>query len=265
MTETRQEIDSTRPHPARMYDYYLGGKDWFGVDREAAEEVLRAVPFARTGARQNRAFMQRAVRALAAEHGIRQFLDLGSGIPTEPNLHQVVQQVAPECRVVYADNDPMVLEYVDVLMHGTAEGRTAYVESDVRTDDLLYDERVRAVLDLTQPVALSLVALLHFFPDELDPHDLVGTMVERLPAGSCLVLSHATNDLAPEEGRRIEELYRRGGNHIQGRTREEFARFFDGLELLDPGVQLVHRWRPEERPELNDAEVSFYGAVARKP
>ena len=258
-------IDTSRPHSARMYDYYLGGKDWFAADREAAEQVLASFPFMRTVARQNRAFMHRAVRTLARDTGLRQFLDIGTGIPTEPNLHQVVQEVDPACRVVYVDNDPMVLEYADVLLNGDPAGRTAYIEADALTDAVLDDPRVREVLDLTQPVALSLVAILHFVPDDADPAGLVGGLLDRLPSGSHLVLSHGTSDFLPEESRRSEEVYRKGGTSARTRSHGEVFRFLEGLEVWDPGLVVAHRWRPDAPVELSDAEVSIYGAVARKP
>ena len=264
MSEAREELDTTRPQSARMYDYYLGGKDWFEVDREAAERVRAVYPPVGSAARANRAFMHRAMRLLAAEHGMRQFLDIGTGIPTEPNLHQVVQSVAAHARVVYVDHDPLVLEYADALLRGTPEGRTAYVEADFRVDDLLSHPRVVDVLDLTRPLVLSLVALLHFVGDAEDPHGMVRRVIERLPQGSWLVLTHATDEFDPAAARRGEEIYRGGGTEFRLRPREEIVRFFDGLELLDPGVALAHRWRPEGISALTDYEVSAYVGVARK-
>ena len=269
MSDRRNEIDTLRAHPARMYDYYLGGKDWFPADRAAAEEVLALSENVRTAARANRAFMRRAARALAAA-GVRQFLDLGAGIPTAPNLHQVVQEVAPECRVVYVDNDPMVVEYVDALTHGTPEGGTAYVEADAFTEDVLRHPAVTGTFDLSQPVALCFFALLHFAPDEREPYALVRDMCARLPSGSHLALSHITPDFAPEDTRRGEEIYRRGGTPFQARTREEFVRFLDGLDPLEPGVVVADEWRPdlsdeEGRSKREPAQVGSYAAVARKP
>uniref|UniRef100_UPI0003804C6D SAM-dependent methyltransferase n=1 Tax=Streptomyces xiaopingdaonensis TaxID=1565415 RepID=UPI0003804C6D len=253
--------------------YYLGGKDWFEADRQTAEAALHHFPALRTVARSNRAFMHRATRTLAGERGVRQFLDLGSGIPTEPNLHQVAQAEDPEARVVYVDNDPIVIEYTDALMRSTEEGRTAYMEADLRTDDVTRDPRLREVLDFDAPVALSLVALVHFFPDDLRPYDLVRRLLEPLPSGSFLVLSHVTYEIgteeetreAEEEARRGETLYRNSGTDVRTRSRAEIARFFDGLELLDPGLVIAHRWRPDAPVELTDAEVGLYAGVARKP
>ncbi|WP_016908631.1 SAM-dependent methyltransferase [Streptomyces xiaopingdaonensis] len=259
-----ETIDTSRPHPARMYDYYLGGKDWFEADRRMAEEVVSGFPAVRTWARANRQFMHRATRALAREEGVRQFLDLGTGIPTKPNLHQIAQAEAPESRVVYVDNDPLVIEYADALLRGTPQGRTTYLEADVRTHDLLADPSVTDTLDLDRPVALSLVALMHFMPDEEEPYELVRRLLDRLAPGSFLVLSHATADFG-DNARQVREMYE--GRGISGRLRsgEEVAGFFDGLDLLDPGLVVGHRWRPDEEPRLPDAEVGFYAGVARKP
>lgn len=272
--ELSGEIDTSRPHSARLYDYYLGGKDWYPVDQETAEQVKKAFPAAGTFARANRDFMQRATRTLAAEHGIRQFVDIGTGIPTEPNLHQIAQHEAPECRVVYADHDPTVLEYAEVLMRSAPEGRTAYIQADVRHDSVLDARQLRDVVDMDRPVALSLVALLHFVTDKEEPYELVQSMVEKLAPGSFLVLSHVTPEFAPEMIERAIEIYDRGGTPAQARTRAEVASFFEGLELLDPGLALAHRWRADELSELSepsgsaeltDADVSCYAGVARKP
>ena len=264
MTTGSRDLDTGRPHSARMYDYYLGGKDWFEADRQAAEYVVEHHPSVRTMARANRAFMHRATRSLAREHGVRDFLDLGTGIPTEPNLHRIAQAVEPTARVVYVDNDPLVVEYTDALMRGTDEGRTAYLEADVRTADILGHPRVRATLEWDRPVALSLVALLHFVPD--GAYDLVRRLLEPLPSGSFLVLSHSTREFLTEEETRVgEEFYRSKGTDVRLRSRAEIAAFFDGLDLLDPGVVAAHRWRPEAEPAHDDAEVGLFAGVARKP
>ena len=265
------ELRTDVPHSARMYDYYLGGKDNFAADREAAEQALAAFPHARTTARANRAFLRRAVRYLVTEAGIRQFLDIGTGIPTSPNLHEVAQGAAPECRVVYTDNDPIVLAHARALLTSTPEGRTAYLNADLREPaKILESAELRDTLDLTQPVALSLVAILHFFPDETDPFGIVRTLLDALPSGSYLVLSHGTSDFStPEVARRFLEVYRSRGIPMQARTRDEVARFFDGLDLVEPGIQTTHRWRPdladEDESSLTDEEVAAYAAIARKP
>ena len=259
-------LGSGTPHSARMYDYYLGGKDWFEADKRTAEQLLQHVPEIRIFARENRAFMRRATHALAREHGVRQFLDIGTGIPTEPNLHQVAQRVAPECRVVYVDNDPLVIEYADALLRGAPEGRTAYLEADVRRDHLWSNHpRIAEVLDLDEPVALSLIALMHFLTDEDRPHELLRQLLEPLAPGSFLVLSHTTYDFddgAAEDA--VNSLYGEHGINTAPRSRAAVATFFDGLELLDPGLVVGPRWRPDGPSQLPDEQAGFYAGVARK-
>jgi hypothetical protein len=249
-----------------MYDYYLGGKDNYPADRAAAEQVGALFPAIGTMARQNRSFMVRAARYLAAEAGVRQFLDIGTGLPTSPNLHEVAQGEAPEARVVYADNDPLVLTHARALLTSTSAGRTAYVEADLADPESILGCPVLAdTLDLSRPVALSLIAILHFFPDEKEPYAIVSRLMDALPAGSYLMLSHATGDFDPAVSR-VADSYRAQGIAGQLRSRVEVARFFDGLELVDPGLVVAHRWRPDTMVEkLTDAPVSIYGAVARKP
>ena len=260
------EIDTSRPHAARLYDCLLGGKDWFPVDRDAAEKVKKALPVAETGARANRDFMHRVTRHLAREHGVRQFLDIGTGIPTSPNLHQIAQETAPDCRVVYADHDPLVLEYADALMHSTPEGRTAYVQADVRHDSVLDSREVRETLDLGRPVALSLLALLHFVPDEHGPQEIVRSMLGRLAPGSFLVLSHATADFYDEDQlARVKQVFDEGGTPVQIRGKAEIEVFFDGLEMIEPGLTPTHRWRPDEPSGMSDAEAFIYAGVGRQP
>nr|WP_281425751.1 SAM-dependent methyltransferase [Streptomyces corallincola] len=261
-------LGQDKAHSARMYDYYLGGKTNYAVDREAAQAVIRVFPAVETAARANRAYMHRAVRHLA-ESGVRQFVDIGTGIPTSPNLHEVVQSVAPECRVVYVDNDPIVLVYADQLLDGTAEGRTAYVQADAtRPAEVLAAVEAEGVIDFDRPVALSLHALLHFVPDDLAPYDLVRAYVERLPRGSCLSLSHCTGDFEPEAWQAITDAYVRRGTPAQVRSRAEVERFFAGLELIEPGVVVAHHWRPDPEDDgptpLRDAHVAVYTGVARK-
>ncbi|MFE9503563.1 SAM-dependent methyltransferase [Streptomyces anthocyanicus] len=256
-------LDTSRPHPARVYDWWLGGKDNYPVDEELARRILAADSTAVRGARANRRFMHRAVRTLA-EAGIRQFLDIGTGIPTEPNLHQVAQAVAPESRVVYADNDPIVLRHAEALLHGSAEGATEYVHADVRDPDrilLLAGES----LDFDRPVALSLVALTHYLGD--DVHGLLKRYKDVLAPGSHLVLSQVTPDLNPAAVGKAAELFARGGTPFHPRSLTEFARFFDGLELLGPGIIPVTGWRPDPEDVAAQTEgiVPVYAGVARKP
>lgn len=255
-------IDTSRPHPARVYDWWLGGKDNYPVDEALARRILEVDGTVLRGARANRRFMTRAVRT-AAEAGVRQFLDIGTGIPTEPNLHQVAQGVAPEAKVVYADNDPIVLRHAQALLHGTGEGSTDYVQADVRDFDTLL-ARARESLDLTRPVALSLVAITHYLDDEV--YGLVERYVDALAPGSHLILSQVTPDLSPEAIAKAAQQFRHSGTPFFPRSLAEFSRFFDGLELLGPGVIPVHGWRPEPEDVASQAEgiVPVYAGVARK-
>ncbi|NJP49508.1 SAM-dependent methyltransferase [Streptomyces sp. SBST2-5] len=260
------EIDTSKPHPARMYDWYLGGKDNYPVDEAMGRQMLELEPRVPVMARVNRAFMHRATTWLARE-GIRQFLDIGTGIPTEPNLHQVAQRIAPESRVVYCDNDPIVLAHAAALLRGTDEGATEYLQADVRDPDTIL-AGARKILDFERPIALSLIALLHFVPDEDGAHELVARLVSALPSGSYLVVSHATADFTPEESREATDKMKSAGVTLALRSREEFARFFTGLELVDPGIEVPHRWHPElgdPVPGQDDGVIPGYGAVGRKP
>ncbi|GAB3806834.1 SAM-dependent methyltransferase [Micromonospora zhanjiangensis] len=262
------DLRTDLPHPARVYDYLLGGKDNFAADRAAAAEGLRANPDSRTPPRENRAFLARAVRFLAAEAGIRQFLDIGTGIPTAPNVHQVAQAVDPTSRVVYVDNDPIVLAHARALLTGTEQGRTEYLDADLRdVDAILSAPRLRAALDLDRPVGLLLIAILHFVGDDDDPYDIVRRLVAALPAGSYLALSHLTGDYRPAAWEKVAAIYRAKGVTMRVRSRAEVERFFTGLEVVEPGLQVVTHWRPDgdaagEPP--TDGSVSVYGAVARK-
>ncbi|ABD11216.1 methyltransferase [Frankia sp. CcI156] len=268
-TAATTDLRTDAPNSARMYDYYLGGKDNFPADREAAEQVLAAFPQAWTVAHENRGFLRRATRFLAAEAGIRQFLDIGTGIPTSPNLHEIAQSVAPDTRVVYADNDPVVLAHARALLTTSPEGATAYLDADLRDPEkILGSAEVRATVDLSRQVGLSLIAILHFLLDDHDPYGIVKTLLDALPAGSFLALTHATADFAPAEADRAAAIYRDRGIPAQARSRAEVERFFTGLDLVDPGVVVAHRWHPDApntAGDPTDAEVSCYAAIARKP
>ena len=265
------DLQTERPHPARVYDYLLGGKDNFPADREAAEAGMRANPAGRTPPRENRKFLRRAVRYLAGEAGIEQFLDIGTGIPTAPNVHQVAQELVPHARVVYVDNDPIVLAHARALLTSSSAGQTQYIDADLRdVEQVLNSPQLRETLDLDKPVALLLIAIMHFVPDEADPYGLTRRLVDALPSGSYLALSHLTGDFDAAAWERVAEIYRRTGVSMRVRSREEIERFFDGLEIVEPGLQIVSRWRAEPRgagegPEPSDTEVAVYGAVARKP
>ncbi|MEY7976284.1 SAM-dependent methyltransferase [Streptomyces pilosus] len=260
------EIDTSRPHPARMYDWYLGGKDNYPVDEAMGRQMLALDSRVPVMARVNRAFMQRATRWLAGR-GVRQFLDIGTGIPTEPNLHQVAQRVVPDARVVYCDNDPIVLAHAAALLRGTDEGTTEYLQADARDPDAIL-AGARKVLDFDRPIALSLVALLHFVPDEDGAHELVRRLLAPLPPGSHLVLTHATADFTPEESAAATAKLKAAGVTLALRSRAEFGRFFDGLDLVPPGISIPHEWHPElgePVPGQSDGVIPGYGAVARKP
>ncbi len=260
-------LDTTRPHPARVYDHLLGGKDNFSADREFAAQVQAAFPSAKLAALENRAFMARAVSYLAREAGVRQFLDVGTGLPTSPNVHEVAQAIAPDSRVVYVDNDPIVLVHARALLTSAPEGATAYVDADLREPDRIL-AGMSETLDLSRPVALTLIAVLHFITDDMDPYGIVGRIVRALPSGSYLAMSHGTFDpIPPETLARMRQLQAASDQPFRPRTRDEVAGFFTGLELLDPGIVPVAEWRAgdEAQPRPSAADVGFYGAVARIP
>ncbi|MCW8101717.1 SAM-dependent methyltransferase [Streptomyces tauricus] len=255
------EIDTSAPHPARMYDFFLGGKDNYRVDWEAAEKVQALMPQVKETARANREFMHRASRFLA-RRGVSQFLDVGTGIPTEPNLHQVVQAVVPSARVVYADNDPIVLRHAEALLAGAPEGRTAYAQADVKEPGKILSF-ARDYLDFDQPIVLSVIALMPFILDEEDPYGLVAQLLEPMAAGSYLMLSHVTSEFDPAIWDRIDAIYRAGGTPVRARHREEILPFFHGLGLCDPGLTLVTQWRPDSDMRITEP-VAVYAGVARK-
>ncbi|MFE5333440.1 SAM-dependent methyltransferase [Embleya sp. NPDC056575] len=254
------------PHSARVYDYLIGGKTNFEPDRVAAKASVQAWPALPISMRTTRTFMQRAVRHLTERYGIRQFLDIGTGIPTSPNVHEIAQGIAPETRVAYVDNDPIVLTHARALMSSTPEGRTCYVDADLRDIDSIIDApQLREVLDLSKPVALSLVAIVHFVLDEDDPQGLVRRLMDQLAPGSFLVLTVFTGDTDPVGVGGVGREYNARGIPLQIRDRKETLAFFDGYELLDPGVTLVHHWRPDpDAPEIRDADIAMYGGVAVK-
>jgi len=266
--EDAEDLGLDRPHSARMYDYYLGGTANYEVDRRAAEEVTARFPTIAVAARVNRAWMQRSTRYVAGQ-GVTRFLDIGTGIPTSPNLHEIAQSVVPQAQVVYVDNDPLVLDWADALLESSPEGRTQYVHADVNDPaGLLRQEPVRELLAGGEPVCLSLNALLHFIGDKIAPGELVRALVRELPAGSFLALSHCTPDFAPQEWNAVIDVYRSQGTYAEVRTYAEVAALFAGLDLVEPGVVVGHRWRPEPAsgPSLvENAQVSLYVGLGRKP
>ncbi|MFI7276690.1 SAM-dependent methyltransferase [Streptomyces sp. NPDC049879] len=271
-SEPPKQIDlrTDVPHSARVYDYLLGGKTNYDPDRAAGDASVAAWPSLPISMRQTRFFMHRVVRRLVTEHGVRQFLDIGTGIPTRPNLHEVAQELAPDARVVYADNDPIVLTHARALMRSTPEGRTAYLDADLRDlDSILGAQALHEVLDLKQPVALSLIAIVHFVLDEDDPQGLVRRIMDELAPGSFLALTVFTGDTDPEAVAGVGREYNARGIPLQIRDRAEAERFFDGLDLLDPGVTLVHHWHPDpandpDEGRITDRNIAMYGGVAVK-
>jgi hypothetical protein len=257
------DIDTSRPHPARMYNYYLGGKDNYLVDQEAAREVLRQAPEMRLIARENRAFLQRAVRFLVGECGIRQIIDIGTGIPAAGNVHEIAQAIAPDVRVAYVDNDPIVHVHASALLTGS--GATAIVLADVREPEtILTDPKVQALIDFTEPVALLLVAVLHFVTAAEDPAGIAAVFRDALPEGSYLALSHATGDFRPEAAGRAAAVYDRATSPLTLRSRSQIAALFDGFEIVDPGVVQLPLWRPDRRPPRDLSKIMGYCGVGYK-
>jgi hypothetical protein len=260
------EINVTVAHPARVYDYLLGGKDNFAADRALGDAVVKAMPSAREMARANRAFLGRAVRYLVTEAGLRQFLDVGTGIPTAGNTHEVAQAVAPDSRIVYVDNDPLVLAHARALMTSDPAGATAFIRADVRDPDaILSDPALRRTLDLGEPVALMLVAILMCIGDEDNPRGLVSALMDALPSGSYLTITHPTADFSPDEVAGAVAATEQGGISLTPRTQAEVAAFFDGLDLVDPGVAPILAWQPEGVPPAAPKAAYYYGAMGRKP
>ena len=258
------QLDTRHAHSARVYNYWLGGQDNFAADREAAEQAIAANPGIVADVRANREFLARAVRYLAAECGVRQFLDVGAGLPTANNTHQVAQAVAPDARVVYVDNDPLVLVHARTLLSSSPEGRTAYVEADLR-DTAAIIRQASHSLDLGAPIALMLLIIVHLIPDPEDPYGIVARLVDALPAGSCLVLAHPASDIRAAS---MAEMTRRVNQRMSGpqatmRDRAAIARFFDGLELAEPGVVQPPRWRPDP-VIISPDQVTAWCAAARK-
>jgi hypothetical protein len=269
------EIDIAAAHAARTYDYLLEGQQNFTVDREAIERGSEAHPggieTARANARAQRAFLGRAVRYLAGDVGLRQFLDIGTGIPNADNVHAVAQQVAPEARIVYVDNDPVVLANAHTLLRGTPQGSTAYINGDARKPGGILADAA-ATLDLARPVAVIMVGILHVISDKDDPYGIVRALLDPLPSGSYLVVSHLASDIRAEE---MAEVFERFNQTLKEpfvlRPHAAVTRFLDGLEVLDPGVVPLNRWHGPAAADAateaaaDDSDIPAYGAVARKP
>ncbi|MGW6011052.1 SAM-dependent methyltransferase [Streptomyces sp. NPDC055210] len=255
-----EEIDTSRPHPARIYDYLLGGKDNYEVDQRAGDALAAAAPEVRIGLRANREFLRRAVRYVVGS-GVRQILDIGTGLPTSPNVHEIAHEVAPDVRVAYVDNDPIVSAHADALLSGS--GANSIVLADLRDPRAIVDHPdVRRVIDFGEPVAVLLVAIVHFLTDAEKPEQIVATLRDALPAGSFLVLSHATGDFADRSD--AQAVYSKATASLNLRSRAEVERFFEGFELVEPGLAQAPFWRPDTPPPARSGEIGFYGGVARK-
>ena len=256
-------LDTGTAHIARVYDYWLGGKDNFAADRAAGDEALEAFPGLISSVRANRAFLARAVRYLVTEQGIRQFLDIGTGIPASSNTHEVAQSVAPETRVVYVDNDPMVLAHARALLSSSTQGATAYLDADLRDTGKIL-EAARDTLDFTKPIAVMLIAVLHLIREADDPAAIIAQLVEAVPPGSALVISHVPNDMhmgaMSDMSDRLNRLLSQPSTY-RGRT--QVTSFFAGLELVDPGVVPIQQWRPDSEEEAA-AIAAMWGGVALK-
>jgi O-methyltransferase involved in polyketide biosynthesis len=263
-TQVPAGVDTSRPSIARVYDYFLGGKDNFACDREVGEQVRAAVPEVATMAAQNRAFLGRVVRYLA-EQGIRQFIDIGTGLPTQNNVHQVAQRVTPDAHVVYVDNDPVVLAHARALL--AENPNTIAVDGDLRDPaGILADDGLRRLIDLDQPVAILMVGILYFVTDSERPFEVVATLRDAMTPGSYLAISHVVSDDEPEALTAVQEIYRsflqREGD--SRRTKAEVREFFDGLEMIDPGLVYVRNWHGDDTPDLSPV-TWMVGGVARKP
>jgi S-adenosyl methyltransferase len=256
-------FDTSIAHQARIYDYWLGGKDNYAADRKAAEAAIAAYPGVATGARANRQFLARVVRHLAGEAGIRQFLDIGTGIPTANNTHEVAQSVGPDSRVVYVDYDPVVLIHARALLASRHEGLIDYLDADLRGPEAILDQASRT-LDFSRPVAIMLIAILHAIGDQDDPYQIVARLIDAMPAGSYLAISHVASDIDPEKiAEATARLNQLSHQHFTLRNHAEVTRFFGDLELLEPGVVRVEEWRPASELEGRNRSA-VWGGVARK-
>jgi hypothetical protein len=259
----RRVIDTSVAHSARVHDYWLGGKDNFAADRAAGDAVIQAYPGIVASVRANRAFLARVVRFLAAEAGIRQFLDIGTGIPAANNTHEVAQSVAPGCHVVYADYDPVVLLHAQALLISSPQGALDYIDADLRDPQKILAQAART-LDLSRPVAVMLIAVMHLIGDQDDPIGIIGQLMAAVPGGSYLALSQVASDIEAEQMAEAAQRYNRLARETQShRSHAEVLRFFDGLELVEPGLVPVQRWRPASEIEAG-AHSAMWGGVGRK-
>ncbi len=258
-------IDTSVAHTARVWNYWLGGKDYYPIDQEVGERVRARMPEIVDIARADRGFLARAVRHLAGEVGIRQFLDIGTGLPTANNTHEVAQATVPQCRIVYVDNDPLIMAYARALLTSTPQGTTDYLHIDLRDPDAILAEAART-LDFTEPITLMLLGIMEHILDDDEAYALVHRLVDSLPSGSHLVMSDPTTDMGGEAMAEAIRFWNENATPpITARSRQEFARFFDCLELLEPGIVSPSLWRPDPRDLGVPAEVANLCGVGRKP
>jgi hypothetical protein len=258
-------FDTNKAHMARVYDFWLDGKDNFAADRAVAEQVAAAYPDIRLAVRAQRSFLARAVHFLVTQAGIRQFLDIGTGLPSANNTHQVAQAAAPESRVVYVDNDPIVLNHARALLTSSPEGATAYIDADLRATGSIL-EQAAAVLDFGQPVAVMLLGILQGIPDTDEPGAIIATLMDAVPSGSYLALTQIAADVSVSEvAEGVQRYNEQAARPVAARTLAEVSRFFTGLELVEPGVVQVHRWQPGTGDLGNARNLAIYAGVARKP
>src|ERR1700730_43073 len=242
LAEKLRGFDTSVPSPARMWNYWVGGKDHFAADREAADKIMAAMPALPAIARSVRSFLIDIVHSLTVDYGIRQFLDIGTGLPTADNTHDVAQRAAPESKIVHVDYDPVVLTHAQALLTSSPEGQTDYIQADLRDTDTILKAAART-LDLTRPVAVLLIAVLHFIPDADDPYAVVARLMDAVPSGSYLVIAHAEADTAPDASAEMARRYNQMASAtVTPRTRDQVARFFTGLDLLPPGLVPIHQW-----------------------
>jgi O-methyltransferase involved in polyketide biosynthesis len=263
--ESSGALTSEVPHTARIWNYWLGGKDHFAVDRAVGDQVERHLPDIVTSARADRAFLQRAVRHLVGDLGARQFLDIGAGLPTADNTHEVAQSIAPECRIVYCDNDPLVLAHARALLTSTPEGATDYIDADIRdTENII--EAARRTLDIDQPIAVMLLGVLNFIGDDDEAAGVVRRLAAAVPSGSYVAVAHPTLEIKPEESAAAAKQWNKTATPpITLRYKAEMLRWFEGLDLIEPGVVTCTKWRPEPDDPTADTDVYQFCGVARKP
>jgi SAM-dependent methyltransferase len=260
------ELDTNVPQSARVYDYWLGGKDNFPADQAMAEAIAEQLPTIRDQVRAQRAFLGRAVRYLVRDAGIRQFLDIGTGIPSAGNVHDVAQESAPDARVLYVDNDPIVLVHARALRPSTPQGQVSFIQADLRKPKtILGSPEFRETLDLAEPVALVLIGIMHHLRDEDDPQRILATLIDPLAPGSYLVLSQSTPDFDPEAMRGLAAASEQGGIPNVPRSFADTAAFFANLEMVEPGLVPLADWRPDPDAEQPLVTIHAYGGVARKP